>query len=335
VPAKPSKGEKRRGLRFPGFPQPSAPPPVATAGAAAALSTVASTPVAAPPAAAATSATAPVRARSRSRRNAKNANFFTNLMAEVAALPPRTQLISAGIIAALLMLLIVHPWTLFSSSPSGAQAAQPTPASKNAVLTNFFRTVRDPAAAFVVAVNGTVHVNAAGKESSSTVGGNLQVKGDDLSGALQLAGTGTTFKGSIVRVGTASWAKPDGQTAWHLQQLPGSVESLNPFPWIATVDDVKYDAPGPGQGGMRTDLLSSTKWLSGTQYDALVLTLTDVERDSHLQVEATDAGVPLHATYQFSIRGRMLSGGKTLLLSGTINYVFSQWGTAIAINPPV
>jgi hypothetical protein len=245
-------------------------------------------------------------------------------------IPRRTVLLTAGLVALALFLIIVRPFPRFGSSGEPQSAAVATPPSANAVVNAFFKTVRAPDATFAVKVTGSVIVSVAGKQSKAPISADLKVEGDDLSGTLRVAG----FSGSVVRIGQASWERT-GSGAWKLSTLPADAESVNPFRWIATVDELTYVGSGPEQGGQRTHRLTSSKWLSGTQYDALLATLTDVDRQAKLGVEATDAGVPLHATYQFSIRGKRASGGAAFILSGSIEYAFSRWGEPIAIKPPV
>ena len=103
---------------------------------------------------------------------------------------------------------------------------------------------------------------------------------------------------------------------------------------IATVDDLTYLRAGAGQAGERTNVLESTKWISGTQYDDIVLRLSDVQRDSRLEVETTDSGVPLRATYRFTIRGTLSAGTGTLELNGSSEFTFSHWGEPFTIGPP-
>jgi hypothetical protein len=74
--------------------------------------------------------------------------------------------------------------------------------------------------------------------------------------------------------------------------------------------------------------------LSGTEYDLLVLGLIDPQRDSRMEVETTDSGVPLTATYRFNVRGTLPAGAGSLALSGAAEYTFSRWGDSIAIAPP-
>jgi hypothetical protein len=139
------------------------------------------------------------------------------------------------------------------------------------------------------------------------------------------------FNGSIVRIAERTWTRGTSG-GWHQQVLPAAADAVNPFAWIATVDDLTYLRAGPGQGGHRTNVLASTKWLSGTQYDDLMLQLGDAQRDSQMEVEATDAGVPLRATYRFTIRGTTSAGG--LVLSGSTQFTFSHWDEAFTIGPP-
>jgi hypothetical protein len=248
----------------------------------------------------------------------------------LAKIPRRTKLITVGVVALALFLVIVRPFPQFGTAAQPASAVVATPPSANAVVNAFFKTVRAPDATFAVKVTGSVSISAAGKQSKAPISADLVVNGDDLSGTMRVAG----FSGSVVRIGQASWERT-GSGAWKLRTLPADAESVNPFRWIATVDELTYVEPGPEQAGQRTHRLTSSKWLSGTQYDALLATMTDVDRQAKLDVEATDAGVPLHATYQFSIRGKRASGGAAFILSGSIEYAFSRWGQPIAIKPPV
>jgi hypothetical protein len=202
------------------------------------------------------------------------------------------------------------------------------------VIAAFFKSVRDPAAAFEVTVTGTYTRVLAGKRTAGAISGDLRVVGDSVSGTLRLAEPGhKSFDGSIVRIGLQSWTRTAGG-AWRLQALPPAAESVNPFAWIATVDDLAYLRAGTSDGSQRTHILESTKWLSGTQYDDIVAQLGDPQRDSRLEVETTDKGVPLNATYQFTIRGTPSSGSGTLEFSGSTQYTFSHWGEAFTIGPP-
>src|SRR5205823_660670 len=132
----------------------------------------------------------------------------------------------------------------------------------------------------------------------------------------------TPFNGSTLRIAERSWTRVS-DTAWRPRALPPAADAVNPFAWIATVDDLTYLRAGAGKAGERTNVLESTKWLSGTQYDEIVLRLSDVQRDSRLEVETTDSGVPLRATYRFTIRGTLSAGAGTLELNGSSEFTFS------------
>jgi hypothetical protein len=248
---------------------------------------------------------------------------------------PRSRLLLGGG-AAVVVLLIAVALIMRPAAPTGSGSTNRPGASAPApddVIAAFFMTVRDPAAAFEVNVSGTYTRVTSGKRTAGVISGDLHVVGDSVSGTLRLAEPGeAAFDGSIVRIGLQSWTRASGG-AWRQHALPPAAESVNPFAWIATVDDLAYERAGSGEGGQRTHILDSTKWLSGTQYDDIVAQLGDPQRDSKLEVEATDKGVPLTATYQFTIRGT-LSSGNTLEFSGSTQYSFSNWGEAFTISPP-
>ena len=248
---------------------------------------------------------------------------------------PRSRLLLGGGAALVVLLiavaLIMRPTAPAASGPTTKPG--PSAPAPDDVIAAFFTSVRDPAAAFEVKVSGTYTRDAAGKRVAGGISGDLRVVGDSVSGTLRLAEPGNpTFDGSIVRVGLQSWTRAPGGS-WRSQSLPPAAEAINPFAWIATVDDLTYVRAGPGDGTQRTHILESTKWLSGTQYDDIVAQLGDPQRDSRLQVETTDKGVPLRATYQFTIRGTLSSGG-TLAFSGSTEYTFSHWAEPFTIGPP-
>jgi hypothetical protein len=248
---------------------------------------------------------------------------------------PRSRLLLGGG-AAVVVLLIAVALIMRPAAPAGtgstSQPAASAPAPDD-VIASFFTSVRDPAAAFEVKVSGTYTRVAGGKQVAGAISGDLRVVGDSVSGTLRLAEPGNpTFDGSIVRIGLQSWTRNPGG-AWRSQTLPPAAEAVNPFAWIATVDDLDYVRAGPGNGGQRTHILDSTKWLSGTQYDDIIAQLSDPQRDSRLEVETTDKGVPLDATYQFTIRGTPSSGG-TLEFGGSTQYTFSHWNEPFTIGPP-
>src|SRR5437868_3191113 len=248
---------------------------------------------------------------------------------------PRSRLLLGGGVAVVVLLiavaLIMRPSTPVASGSSTKPG--PSAPAPDDVISAFFTSVRDPAAAFEVKVSGTYARVSDGKRSSGAISGDVRVVGDSVSGPLRLAEPGNpTFDGSIVRIGLQSWTRAPGG-AWHSQALPSAAEAVNPFAWIATVDDLTYVRAEAGDGGQRMHVLDSTKWLSGTQYDDVVAQLSDPQRDSRLEVQTTDKGVPLSATYQFTIRGT-LSSGSTLEFSGSTQYTFSHWGEAFTISPP-
>ncbi len=247
----------------------------------------------------------------------------------------RSRLVLGGGAAVLVLLIagaVIRRPAGPASSGSGTRGGASAPAPDD-VIAAFFTTVRDPAAAFEVKVNGTYARAASGKRTAGVITGDLRVVGDNVSGTLRLAEPGDpAFDGSIVRIGLQSWTRAPG-AAWRQQSLPPAAEAVNPFAWIATVDDLAYVRAGSGSAGQRTHVLDSAKWLSGTQYDDIIAQLGDPQRDSKLEVEATDKGVPLDATYQFTIRGT-LSSGDTLVFSGSTQYTFSHWGEAFSIGPP-
>ena len=249
---------------------------------------------------------------------------------------PRSRLLLGGLVAAI-ALLVVAALVMRPSGPTAAgPTARPSPTAPapDDVIGAFFKSVRDPAAAFEVKVTGTYTQVAKGKRTAGSITSDMRVVGDSLSGTLRLAVPGSTaFNASIVRIGQKSWTRVPGAT-WRGQSLPAAADAVNPFAWIATVDDLAYLRAGPGQGGRRTHILESTKWLSGTEYDDIVVQLTDAQRDSRLEVEATDAGVPIRATYRFTVRGTLSAGPGTLELSGSSEYTFSHWGEAFTIGPP-
>ena len=249
---------------------------------------------------------------------------------------PRSRLIAGGVAAAIVLLIVA----LGVLRPSGEVASTTTPTpgpstqAPDEVIAAFFKAVRDPAAAFEVKVNGTFTQTTRGKRATGSIVADVRVVGDSLAGTLRLTQPGApAFSGSIVRIGLQSWTRAPG-TAWRQQSLPAAADTLNPFAWIATVDDLTYVRAGPGQGGHPTEILQSTKWLSGTQFDDLILGLTDSQRDSRMEVEATDAGAPLHATYQFTIRGTVSPTEGSLQLSGSTEFTFSHWDEPSTIGPP-
>ncbi len=251
---------------------------------------------------------------------------------------PRAVLLPAGGIGVLAVLAFVFLVMLRPASPGAVhQSVAPTapPPSRNAVLNAFFKQVRDPMATFAVTVKATVAVDARGTKSVTTVGGDFLVAGEDYSGTLQVAGAGVAgFDGSVIQVGQAGWTRGSASAAWTHQSLPAQAASASPFQWISTVDEVTYLAPGEEVDGKRTHRLETTKWLSGTEYDLLVLGLIDPQRDSRMEVETTDGGVPLTATYRFNVHGTLPAGAGSLVLSGAADYTFSRWGDSIAIAPP-
>src|SRR5437870_5236199 len=249
---------------------------------------------------------------------------------------PRSRLLMGGLVAAI-ALLIVAALVMRPSGPTATgPTAKPSPTAPapDDVIGAFFASVRDPAAAFEVKVTGTYTQVAKGRRTTGSITSDMRVVGDSLSGTLRLAVPGSTaFNASIVRIGQKSWTRVSG-AAWRGQSLPAPTDAVNPFAWIATVDDLVYLRAGPGQGGQRTHILESTRWLSGTEYDDIVVQLTDAQRDSRLEVEATDAGIPIRATYRFTVRGTLSAGPGTLELSGSSEYTFSHWGEAFTIGPP-
>ena len=247
---------------------------------------------------------------------------------------PRSRLLVGGLVAAIALLivaaLVMRPSSPTATGPTAKPSA--TAPAPDDVIAAFFTSVRDPSAAFEVKATGTYTQVAKGKRTAGSIASDMRVVGDSLSGTLRLAEPGATpFNASIVRIGQNSWTRPPG-AAWRAQSLPAAADAVNPFAWIATVDDLTYVRAGAGEGVRRTHILESSKWLSGTEYDNIVVLLTDAQRDSHLEVEATDAGVPIRATYQFTIRGTASTG--TLEFSGSSEYTFSHWGEAFTIGPP-
>ena len=250
---------------------------------------------------------------------------------------PRRILLPAGgvgvlAVVALIVLLVLRP-----SGPAAVRASiapSAPPPSHNAVINSFFREVRDPAATFAVTVKATITVQAAGKTTVATVDGDFDVAGSDYSGTLRVAGEGIPpFEGSVRQVGLDGWARLMPSGSWTHRTLPAQADSANPFQWISTVDELTYLAQGADVAGARTHRLETTKWLSGTEYDALALSLVNPDRTSRMEIVVTDAGVPLTATYAFGITGTLPASG-TLTLSGTAQYTFSQWGSAITVTPP-
>jgi len=249
---------------------------------------------------------------------------------------PRSRLLVGGLVGAVAILvvaaLVMRPSGQTSTGPTAK--AIPTGPAPDDVIAAFFTSVRDPAAAFQVKVTGTYTQVAKGKQTAGSIASDMRVVGDSLSGTLRLVEPGAAaFNASIVRIGQQSWTRVGG-AAWRGQSLPAAADAVNPFAWIATVDDLTYLRAGPGQGTQRTHILESTKWLSGTEYDDVVVQLGDAQRDSRLEVETTDAGVPIRATYEFTIRGTLSAGGGTLAFSGSTEYTFDHWGEAFTIAPP-
>jgi len=249
---------------------------------------------------------------------------------------PRSRLIAGGAFVAVALVIVA----LLVLRPSAQTASGPTPRPKpsapapNEIIAAFFKSVRDPAAAFEIKVVGTFTQTARGKRNTGSISADVRVVGDSMSGTLRLAQPGVArFTGSIVRIGQQSWSRVSG-SGWRQASLPAAVDTLYPFAWISTVDDLTYLHPGPGEGGTPTHLLQSAKWLSGTQFDDLILGLTDSQRDSRMEVEATDAGAPLHATYQFTIRGTVSPTEGSLRLSGSTEFTFSHWDEPSTIGPP-
>jgi hypothetical protein len=249
---------------------------------------------------------------------------------------PRSRLMVGGLVAAI-ALLIVAALVMRPGSPAATGPA-PKPSlsapAPDKVIAAFFKSVRDPNATFEVTMKGTFTQTARGKPSAGSIASDVRFVGDSLSGTLRLAQPGVAgFSGSMVRIGQQSWTRVLGG-AWRQQPLPPAADAVNPLSWIATVDDLTYLRAGSGQAGARTHILQSTKWLSGTQYDDIVAGLNDAQRDSRMEVETTEAGVPLHATYRFTIRGTLSATAGTLVLSGSTRFTFSHWGEAFTIGPP-
>jgi hypothetical protein len=249
---------------------------------------------------------------------------------------PRSRLMLGGLVAAIALLIIAALVMRPGSPAATGPTPKPSPSAPapDDVIAAFFKSARDPNATFEVTMNGTFTQTARGKRSNGSIAADLRFVGDSLSGRLRLAQPGVAgFNGSMVRIGQQSWTRVSGG-AWRQQALPAAADAINPLSWIATVDDLSYVRAGPGQAGARTHILQSTKWLSGTQYDDIVAGLRDAQRDSRMEVETTEAGVPLHATYQFTIRGTLSATAGTLVLSGSTEFTFSHWGEAFTIGPP-
>ena len=260
------------------------------------------------------------------------------MLGELVEGVPRIVLLPAGAVAVLVVAALVFLVVLRPSSPTAVrETATPTapPPSHNAVLNAFFREVRDPNATFAAAVKGTVEVTASGTRSVATVDGDFLVAGEDFSGTLSVTGTGVpTFKGSVIQIGQDGWTRLSASSPWTHHGVPAQAQSANPFQWISTVDEVQYLELGGDVSGQRTHRLVTTKWLSGTQYDQLILNLIDPQRESRMEVVTTDKGVPLTATYTFSLKGRLPGGAGALSLSGTADYTFSRWAEPITVQPP-
>jgi hypothetical protein len=249
---------------------------------------------------------------------------------------PRSRWLVGGLATAIGLLIVVALVMRPAGPGATGPTAKPSPSAPAAddVIAAFFTSVRDPAAAFEVKAKGTFTQIARGKRVGGSMTADMRVVGDSLSGTLRLRQPGiASFNGSIVRIAELTWTRAPG-AAWHRQGLPATADSVNPFAWIATVDDLTYVRAGQRQAGERTHILESTKWLSGTQYDGVVVQLSDAQRDSRMEVETTDAGVPLRATYQFTIRGTLSAGAGSLELRGSSEFTFSHWDEAFTIGPP-
>lgn len=260
------------------------------------------------------------------------------VLGELAEGVPRRVLLPAGAIAVLAVAALVFLVVMRPSSPTALhQGPGPTapPPSHNAVLNAFFREVRDPKATFAASVRSSVEVTASGTRSVATVDGDFLVAGENFSGTLTVTGAGAAaFQGSVIQIGQDGWARLSTSSAWTHEAVPVQAQSANPFQWISTVDEVQYLALGGDVNGQRTHRLVTTKWLSGTQYDQLILNLVGPQRDSRMEVVTTDKGVPLTATYTFSLKGTLPAGAGALSLSGTVDYTFSRWAEPITIQPP-
>lgn len=311
----PPKGARRK-WRFPGRVQPGQPPPTGELHARGVEQTPA----------------APVANPQPPRLSRLPGGLMTRLPRS-----PRSRLVAAGAALAIALLvaatLVMRPAAPAAALPTASPS--PSPPSPDAVITAFFTTVRDPGAAFALKFAGTVTQAVGPKRSTATISGDLEISGENWAGTLRLAQPGAqAFSGSIVHIGQTSWMRAQGATAWRQQALQAQAESVDPFVWISTVDEISYLRVGPGQNGRRTHLLETTKWLSGTEYDEILLKLTDPQHDSRMDVETTDAGVPLRATYRFTIRGKLTDGTGSLELGGSTAFTFAHWGEAITISPP-
>jgi hypothetical protein len=260
------------------------------------------------------------------------------ILSRLGAIPPRVRAAVAGIagvaVVALLVMVVLHP---FDASNANRQAsAHATSTLSPTVLVNtFFRAVRDPQAGFHVVVTGDAEMTG-GATTRGTLRASIQARGDDLSGELSstpAVPASTTFDGLITRSGGRSWVRPAGATAWKVQPLPAVTDVLNPFAWLASADEVSFAREGTSSGDHRSFTLQIAKWLNGTQYDALVATLTDVDREGTMEVEVDQDGIPIHGTYRYTIHGTGHTGGK-VSVTGMVDYTFDSWGQVGPIGPP-
>src|SRR5947208_4716848 len=155
---------------------------------------------------------------------------------------PRSRWLVGGLAAAIGLLIVVALVMRPAGPAATGSTAKPSPSPPAAddVIAAFFKSVRDPAAAFEVKANGTFTQIARRKRVGGSMTADMRVVGDSLSGTLRIVQPGiASFNGSIVRIAERTWTRAPG-AAWRRQTPPAAADAVNPFAWIATVDDLTY-----------------------------------------------------------------------------------------------
>lgn len=228
---------------------------------------------------------------------------------------------------------VVMSGVIPSGLPGGRPTATPRALTPNeALIRAFFREVRDPNAAFLVATDGlttfTGPIDMPAVAAKSTV----RIQGDDWVGTETVESDGETILDVEMAIVDGIGYVRDAGGEWVTGEVPARLQPVSPFRRISTVTEVEYLSTRTINGRPMHTLVV-TKWLGGRDFSDLLRSFASIRSQvSRLEVLVDSFGVPASASLTAQVVAT--DGRDSLTIDATATYRFSDWGEVAPIVPP-
>lgn len=220
--------------------------------------------------------------------------------------------------------------------PGVGAAPTASPLSEEDRLVNrFFRQVRDPDAAFVVASDGEILTSGLPVDVPPiTVAAKVSLRGDDWAGWLSIVeGDEAVVDADVMLVDGIGYVRlPDAD--WVSEEVPERYWSINAFARISTVTEVDY-VDSEMVDGQRRHRLVVTKWLGGREFTDYLHRFARIDsRDSRMEIMVDDLGVPTVAELVMQVVATD-DNDVTATFDLAATYRISAWDDVEPIEPPI